>query len=174
MRDHRPIRSIPVSTGSPPPATPSARSHRAIIGAAILLFAVISAYLGLVIITRVDSIFFPGHQLTLPGAVGDVLPGVDANGDSGIKNRINILVMGLDRRPSEGQEPTRTDTLFIVTVDPKTKSTGILGIPRDGRITPRAVTLTQDFLRKIGALKTTIPYDQLVTGDFLPGRATER
>jgi NitT/TauT family transport system substrate-binding protein len=49
-----------------------------------------------------------------------------------------------------------------------------LGIPRDGRITPRAVTLTQDFLRKIGALKTTIAYDQLVTDDFLPGRAPER
>ncbi len=49
-----------------------------------------------------------------------------------------------------------------------------LGIPRDGRITARAVTLTQDFLRKIGALKTIIPYDQLVTDEFLPGRATER
>jgi hypothetical protein len=30
------------------------------------------------------------------------------------------------------------------------------------------VTLTQDFLHKVGALKTTIPYDQLVTNDFLP------
>jgi len=45
-----------VSTGLRPPATPSTRSHRAIIGAAIVLFAVISAYLALVIITRVDSI----------------------------------------------------------------------------------------------------------------------
>lgn len=43
-----------------------------------------------------------------------------------------------------------------------------LGIPRDGRVTPRAVTLTQEFLRKIGALKTTSPYDQLVTNEFLP------
>lgn len=43
-----------------------------------------------------------------------------------------------------------------------------LGIPRDGRVTERAVTLTQAFLRKIGALKTTIPYDQLVTNEFLP------
>ena len=43
-----------------------------------------------------------------------------------------------------------------------------LGIPRDGRVTERAVTLTQEFLRKIGALKTTIPYDQLVTNEFLP------
>lgn len=43
-----------------------------------------------------------------------------------------------------------------------------LGIPRDGRITERAVTLTQEFLRAVGALKTTIPYDQVVTNEFLP------
>jgi NitT/TauT family transport system substrate-binding protein len=42
-----------------------------------------------------------------------------------------------------------------------------LGLPRDGRITERAATLTQEFLRKIGALKTTIPYDHLVTSEFL-------
>jgi ABC-type nitrate/sulfonate/bicarbonate transport system substrate-binding protein len=43
-----------------------------------------------------------------------------------------------------------------------------LGIPRDGRITERAVTLTQEFLRRIGALKSVIPYDQVVTNEFLP------
>ena len=43
-----------------------------------------------------------------------------------------------------------------------------LGIPRDGRITERAVKLTQDFLLKIGALKNPIPYDAIVTHDFLP------
>ena len=42
-----------------------------------------------------------------------------------------------------------------------------LGLPRDGRITERAVTLTQEFLRKIGALKAAIPYDHLVTNEFL-------
>ncbi|MBI2723980.1 MAG: LCP family protein [Chloroflexi bacterium] len=99
---------------------------------AILLFAVASAYLALVIVTRVDSIFLgASHQLTLPSVVGNVLPGVDASGDSGAKERINILVMGLDRRAREGDIPTRTDSLFVVTVDPKTNTTGILGIPRD-------------------------------------------
>jgi ABC-type nitrate/sulfonate/bicarbonate transport system substrate-binding protein len=43
-----------------------------------------------------------------------------------------------------------------------------LGVPRDGRITPRASTLTQDFMLKIGALKAPIPYEELVTHDFLP------
>ena len=43
-----------------------------------------------------------------------------------------------------------------------------LGIPRTPRISERALTLTEDFLLKIGALKTRIGYDKLVTNDFLP------
>jgi NitT/TauT family transport system substrate-binding protein len=42
-----------------------------------------------------------------------------------------------------------------------------LGIPRDGRVTERAAALTQEFLRTVGALRTTIPYDQIVTHEFL-------
>lgn len=96
-----------------------------------MLFAAISAYLGLVIITRIDNVFLPGRQLTLPGPVGEVLPGVDAEGTSGGNDPINILVMGLDRRPAEGDEPTRTDTIFILRVDPVNDNAAILGIPRD-------------------------------------------
>jgi len=43
-----------------------------------------------------------------------------------------------------------------------------LGVPRDGRVTERAVTLTQDFLRRVGVLKSVIPYDRLVNNEFLP------
>jgi NitT/TauT family transport system substrate-binding protein len=43
-----------------------------------------------------------------------------------------------------------------------------LGIPRTPRISERAVTLTEDFLLKIGALKARIGYDKLVTNEFLP------
>jgi NitT/TauT family transport system substrate-binding protein len=43
-----------------------------------------------------------------------------------------------------------------------------LGVPRDGRITERAVSLTQEFLRRIGAIRSLIPYDQIVTNEFLP------
>ena len=121
-----------MSIEPPPPTTrTSTKSQRAIIGGAIVLFAVLATYLALVIITRVDSIFLPpGRQITL-GPVGNVLPGIDSGGNSGSQDRINIMVMGLDRRAREGDIPTRTDTLFVVTVDPKTRSTGILGIPRD-------------------------------------------
>jgi len=43
-----------------------------------------------------------------------------------------------------------------------------LGIPRDGRISERANQLTQDFMLKIGAVKTRVPYEAIVTHDFLP------
>lgn len=43
-----------------------------------------------------------------------------------------------------------------------------LGIPRDGRISERAVSLTEDFMIKIGALKNRIPYEKLVTNEYLP------
>ena len=121
-----------MSNGQPATTPHSTKSQRALIGVAIAIFAIASAYLALVIITRVDSIFFPGNQITIPGGNSVVpLPGIDAQGESGNQDRINILVLGLDRRPRDGDTPTRTDTVFVVTVDPKTKSTGILGIPRD-------------------------------------------
>jgi LCP family protein required for cell wall assembly len=127
-----------VSIETPPAPRPSSTGQRATIAVAILIFAAVSAYLALVIITRVDSIFFPGNELklnTIPGgAVLEPLPGVDTEGTSGSQERINILVLGLDRRPQEGDIPSRTDTVFVVTIDPKTKSAGILGIPRDGLV----------------------------------------
>jgi len=93
----------------------------------VLLFAVGAAYGALILATRVDEILFPGNGIHVN------LPGADnSSGGSGIgKDRINILVMGLDRRPREGQALTRSDTMFVLTVDPQTKTAGILGIPRD-------------------------------------------
>lgn len=88
---------------------------------------VAAGWLALIVITRIDQLFFPGESLPV-GGLG-VLPGVD--GGNGNQAPINFLVMGLDRRPREGATPTRTDTMFVLTVDPKTKVAGILGIPRD-------------------------------------------
>jgi len=44
--------------------------------------------------------------------------------------RVNILLLGTDKRASE-TGPTRTDTMILVTIDPQTKSAGMLSIPRD-------------------------------------------
>ena len=45
------------------------------------------------------------------------------------KERINILLLGIDKRPDESY--SRTDTMILVTIDPNTKTAGMLSIPRD-------------------------------------------
>ncbi|MDE3090247.1 MAG: LCP family protein, partial [Chloroflexota bacterium] len=44
--------------------------------------------------------------------------------------RVNVLVLGIDRRPSE-KCPCRTDVMILATLDPKTSTGGLITIPRD-------------------------------------------
>lgn len=47
-------------------------------------------------------------------------------------NRVTVLVMGLDYRDWEsGSTASRSDTMILLTLDPVTKTAGILSIPRD-------------------------------------------
>jgi LCP family protein required for cell wall assembly len=46
------------------------------------------------------------------------------------EERINVLLLGIDRRGSKGWG-FRTDTIIIVTVDPVDKTVGMMSIPRD-------------------------------------------
>jgi LCP family protein required for cell wall assembly len=46
-------------------------------------------------------------------------------------SRFTVLVVGLDRRPGETGLAYRTDTMMVVSIDPATRSLGILSIPRD-------------------------------------------
>jgi len=45
------------------------------------------------------------------------------------QDRINILLVGTDYR--EGDEYSRTDSMIIASIDPKTKTVGLLSLPRD-------------------------------------------
>jgi LCP family protein required for cell wall assembly len=45
-------------------------------------------------------------------------------------NKVNILVLGLDERPGDA---ARSDTMFVIMLDTKTKHASILSIPRDTR-----------------------------------------
>ncbi|MBF6599112.1 MAG: LCP family protein [Dehalococcoidia bacterium] len=122
-----------MSTGERTSPAARSRSPRLIVAAAIVLFLMIATYLALVIITHVDSIFFPGNEISIPGgsAIKPFVPGIDPVGNSGPQARINVLMVGIDRRPTEGNTLTRTDTIEVVSIDPKTKSATILGVPRD-------------------------------------------
>ncbi|HSB64941.1 MAG TPA: LCP family protein [Anaerolineales bacterium] len=46
-------------------------------------------------------------------------------------NRVTVLVMGLDYRDWEGEGPSRTDSMMLVTMDPVSRTAGMLSIPRD-------------------------------------------
>jgi len=46
------------------------------------------------------------------------------------KGRVTILLLGTDQRDGE-TAPPRTDTIMVATIDPQTKSAGILSLPRD-------------------------------------------
>jgi LCP family protein required for cell wall assembly len=45
--------------------------------------------------------------------------------------RINILLLGIDKRDDEPVAGTRSDTVMLVSIDPQTKSAALVSIPRD-------------------------------------------
>ncbi|MFW5691502.1 MAG: LCP family protein [Chloroflexota bacterium] len=49
------------------------------------------------------------------------------DGDS----RFTILAMGMDRRPGETGLAHLTDTMILISIDPRTRAVGLLSIPRD-------------------------------------------
>jgi LCP family protein required for cell wall assembly len=66
----------------------------------------------------------PGQPNTEQGRINDEnLPDI-------AQERVNILLLGTDRRAQE-QGPCRTDTMIVVTVDAQSKAAGMLSIPRD-------------------------------------------
>ncbi|MEW5961019.1 MAG: LCP family protein, partial [Chloroflexota bacterium] len=64
-----------------------------------------------------------GGETGATGVTGVPLPDYER------KERVNILLLGIDKRPDEVY--SRTDTMILVTVDPNTKTAGMLSIPRD-------------------------------------------
>lgn len=46
-------------------------------------------------------------------------------------SRINVLVMGLDSREAEQDDIPRTDTMILFSLDPESRTAGMLSIPRD-------------------------------------------
>ncbi len=64
-----------------------------------------------------------GGEIPITGITGVPLP------DYKQQERVNILLLGIDKRPDE--QYARTDTMILVTVDPANKTAGMLSLPRD-------------------------------------------
>ncbi|MEO6396941.1 MAG: LCP family protein [Tepidiformaceae bacterium] len=113
------------------------RAERTLFVIAMLALLVASTYTSLAMLGRVTPMLFPGRNILnfrIGGVevLSSVAPGVSLPGVNDLQNkRINLLIMGLDRRPSEGDIAGRTDSLVVASIDPLTKTTNMLSFPRD-------------------------------------------
>ncbi len=84
---------------------------------------------GIAIINTQQASYIDGTPISTPLPTMDSGPApMPWDGAS----RVTILVMGLDYRDWEAQDgPPRTDTMILLTVDPLTKTAGMLNVPRD-------------------------------------------
>ncbi len=73
------------------------------------------------------------YDFFLKGGSGDEAPLDNLPRHERLSLKKNIMVMGIDERPSDG-DPGRSDTLFVVMFDQNQKSVALLSIPRDSRV----------------------------------------
>ncbi len=108
------------------------RFHFPLIMGIVLTF-ILSFYGVVAVATQLDDYLLPGNELNV-GILAH-LPGVDKSDvpeAASIQQRINVLLLGLDRRPDEPPDaPIRTDTIAILSIDPYSDTAGVLSIPRD-------------------------------------------
>ncbi|MGE0599468.1 MAG: LCP family protein [Dehalococcoidia bacterium] len=112
--------------------------------AAIIVAALGAVYISLLSYQQVDGYLFPGNELAFP-AVSASIPGTNVSIDVTLpgvstaapepwrpSDRLNILVLGLDRRPNEPVDASyRADTMFVASIDKHAGRLQLLAIPRD-------------------------------------------
>jgi len=86
----------------------------------------IAVYFALVLATIVQPVSVFGLTLAVP------IPGVSTNTLFGLPDRpFTVLVVGLDIRPSQEGQPSRTDSILLLRVDAGRERAAILSVPRD-------------------------------------------
>ena len=130
------------------PKTSRPKWLRAILWVAFLIAALLMAYLTYIAVRDFTAAW---EMTSLPGiTVKDATPtpGGDPAGvgvDSPLQpvggptpppwdgaDRVSLLVMGLDYRDwVAGEGPPRTDTMILLTIDPISRTAGMISIPRD-------------------------------------------
>jgi LCP family protein required for cell wall assembly len=92
-------------------------------GALVLAFSFYRSVRDIIAYSPLSS----GLQLPL---AGDPVLRPDSVPDWSQRERVNILLLGVDQRPDE-EGPWRSDSMIVVTVDPRSLTAGALSIPRD-------------------------------------------
>lgn len=124
---------LPSHRGGAPAAPVSRHRFNPLLLVSIPLFTVLSCYSALAVASQLDDTFLPGNEIGI-GPFARI-PGVDSpvNPEEATpEERINILVLGLDlRRDEPDDQPARTDSIMILSIDPFAKTAGMFSIPRD-------------------------------------------
>ncbi len=103
-----------------------------------------AVYVAVFVLGRVDQYLFPANEVAVPSVPAFVpgtdigvnvsLPGVSAPGPKPWTPdaRLNILVLGIDRRPGQPEDGSyRSDTMFVASIDKHAGRLELLAIPRD-------------------------------------------
>lgn len=99
---------------------------------ALVAFAFTSAYAAFAMVTQIDQLVFPGNELRLGKFSA---PGLDVKPPDALasaEDRINIAIIGLDRRPTEEKSDLyRADSIIALTIHPYAKQASMISFPRD-------------------------------------------
>jgi LCP family protein required for cell wall assembly len=107
-----------------------------------------------------------------PSPVGTDVPSVSIPPWDG-KERLNILLIGSDQRPSEGTY--NTDTLIVVSIDPVTKQVAMFSIPRDTVDVPIPQGPARNVFGRVYAGKINGFFTQIRgRSDLFPGTSVTR
>jgi LCP family protein required for cell wall assembly len=74
-------------------------------------------------------ISLPTKPAELSGSIATVVKNVIPDWQG--SDRINILLLGIDKRDEEPISGTRSDTIMLASIDPESKSASLVSIPRD-------------------------------------------
>jgi LCP family protein required for cell wall assembly len=113
----------------------------------LFTFAIAISYASVVTMTRVTPVLWKGENLSIPvvneavSLLPDPVRPQAPGADSVFNRRINLLVMGVDKRSfvdnqgldivGDDAAPYHTDTLMILTMDPVSHTMSALSFPRD-------------------------------------------
>lgn len=119
--------------GFPRSQPPRRAPNRLIVMIAIIAAAIVLPAVAFVAVTALRTIFSGPPPAGAPGATALPPGALSLSQLSGWKGRerVNVLVMGIDQRPNEDANIARSDSMILLTLDPVAKTAGMLSIPRD-------------------------------------------
>lgn len=112
------------------------RGTRMLFLLSLTIFGLASIYTSMALLARITPALFPGQTFAGIPVVGDLpiknIVRTDPSSDSVFNRRVNILLIGLDKRPDWQMEgPYLNDSIMVATLDPGSKSASVLSLPRD-------------------------------------------